>query len=112
VSEVQWGWNLNVRGGKVRKRRKAASCVVIDVSVSGALVAAQTTADIRVGSTLWIEAHGELNEVRVVRMQALEPGKTMYGITFFAVQPQLALYLARTTGGHRRELTSLWQTAR
>ena len=94
-------WRVPPDTASRRERRKArpADCQFLDVSVTGALILAPVSKDLRVGATVLIGFEGEATTVRIRRIEPYHKALCIYGVSFVHLGPRLQ-ELIYMTGDH------------
>lgn len=108
VEQFRLAWDVQERkAGLLGRRRESSSRAgeVMDVSITGAAVLAPTDPTIRRGSTVVIEVDGHRGAVRVRHVRPTEdPERSVYGIEFAEVEPELHDRFLRPIEEHRGKL--------
>ncbi len=110
IPGIKATWFVPGRGLKRLSRPQAETIKLIDISVAGALVEAESNTGIEVGSRLQWELNGTegVAEVRNVRVV---DGVTLYGISYFRMEDEQKALVHRVVAKVREanNLTSQWE---
>ena len=85
----KWRVPPETAGRRERRKAKPADCQFLDVSVTGALILAPVSSDLRIGAHVLIGFEGETTTVRIRRIEPYNNALCIYGVSFVDLGPRL-----------------------